>query len=138
MRSFNVVCHSRESGNPEPRHARPSLDARFRGHDTDVSESSPHFERLTRLELQEVVARTLVRLHDMLGAQRAVGQMGMGVQFAAPEPAGARKRDDAHAGASLVLGRPVQYAADDSKAAVKYAHGSMRMIVTTPSVSIHL
>jgi hypothetical protein len=23
---------------------RPSLDARFRGHDTDVSESSPHFE----------------------------------------------------------------------------------------------
>ena len=29
--------------------ARPSLDARFRGHDTDVSESSPHFERLTRL-----------------------------------------------------------------------------------------
>jgi len=34
------LCHSRESGNPEPRHARPSLDARFRGHDT---------ERLTRL-----------------------------------------------------------------------------------------
>jgi hypothetical protein len=49
-------------------------------------------------ELQEVVARTLVRLDDMLGAQRAVGQMGMGVQIAAPEPAGARKRDDAHAG----------------------------------------
>ena len=24
-----------------PRHARPSLDARIRGHDTDVSESSP-------------------------------------------------------------------------------------------------
>jgi hypothetical protein len=39
------LCHSRESGNPEPRHVRPSLDARFRGHETDVYES-PHFERL--------------------------------------------------------------------------------------------
>ena len=43
------MCHSRESGNPEPRHARPSLDARFRGHDTGASEPSAHFERLTRL-----------------------------------------------------------------------------------------
>src|SRR5271163_1692764 len=42
MRSV-TLCHSRVSGNPEPRHVRPSLDARFRGHDTDVSESSPHF-----------------------------------------------------------------------------------------------
>ena len=25
------VCHSRESGNPEPRRVRPSLDARFAG-----------------------------------------------------------------------------------------------------------
>ena len=33
---------------PEPRHARPSLDARFRGHDTDVSESSPAAEDSTR------------------------------------------------------------------------------------------
>ena len=44
-----VSCHSRVSGNPGPRHVRPSLDARFRGHDTDVSESSPHFQRLRRL-----------------------------------------------------------------------------------------
>src|ERR1700677_492990 len=29
--------------NPEPPRVRPSLDARFRGHDTDVSESSPPF-----------------------------------------------------------------------------------------------
>jgi hypothetical protein len=43
--------HSLESGNPGPRDARPSLDARFRRHDTDVSESSPHFERLTRLAM---------------------------------------------------------------------------------------
>ena len=42
--------HSRVSGNPEPRHVRPSLDARFRGRDTDVSELSPHFQRLTRLD----------------------------------------------------------------------------------------
>ena len=35
------------------RHARPSLDARCRGHDTDVSESSRHFERLTRLAVDE-------------------------------------------------------------------------------------
>jgi hypothetical protein len=43
---FFTLCHSRVSGNPEPRHvrSRPSLDARFRGHDTDVSESSPHFQ----------------------------------------------------------------------------------------------
>src|ERR1700677_225823 len=34
------LCHSRESGNPEPWYVQPSLDARFRGHDTDVSESS--------------------------------------------------------------------------------------------------
>jgi hypothetical protein len=34
------LCHSRESGNPEPRHVRPSLDARLREHDTDVSEST--------------------------------------------------------------------------------------------------
>jgi hypothetical protein len=33
------LCHSREGGNPEPRHMGP-LDARFRGHDNDVSESS--------------------------------------------------------------------------------------------------
>jgi hypothetical protein len=50
-RQHHRRTHSRESGNPGPRHARPSLDARFRGHDTDVSESSPHFERLTRLGL---------------------------------------------------------------------------------------
>ena len=32
MRSFNRLCHSRESGNREPPHARPSLGgARFRG-----------------------------------------------------------------------------------------------------------
>ena len=37
-RQHHRRTHSRESGNPEPRHARPSLDARFRGHDTDVSE----------------------------------------------------------------------------------------------------
>ncbi len=43
-----VSCHSRVSGNPGPRHVWPSLDARFRGHDTDVSESSPHFQRLRR------------------------------------------------------------------------------------------
>src|SRR5580704_10024654 len=48
-RQHHRRTHSRESGNPEPRHTRPSLDARFRGHDTDVSESSPHFERLTQL-----------------------------------------------------------------------------------------
>src|SRR5271163_3747283 len=48
-RQHHRRTHSRESGNPEPRHARPSLDARFRGHDTDVSESSHHFERITRL-----------------------------------------------------------------------------------------
>src|SRR6202453_198978 len=30
-----TLCHSRTSGNPEPRHVRPSLDARFRGHDTE-------------------------------------------------------------------------------------------------------
>jgi len=40
MRSFNFVSFPRKR-DPEPRHARPSLDARFRGHDTDVSESSP-------------------------------------------------------------------------------------------------
>ena len=34
-----------KAGIPEPRHARPSLDARFRGHDTDVSKSSPHLTR---------------------------------------------------------------------------------------------
>ena len=45
----SALCHSRESGNPVPPHARPSLDARFRGHDTELSESSPHIERLTRL-----------------------------------------------------------------------------------------
>ena len=27
-------CHSRECGNPRPRHVSPSLVARFRGHDT--------------------------------------------------------------------------------------------------------
>src|SRR5277367_2423799 len=48
MRSFNVVSFPRKRES-RARHARPSLDARFRGHDTDVSESSPHFERLTRL-----------------------------------------------------------------------------------------
>jgi hypothetical protein len=51
------LCHSRVSGNPGPRHVRPSLDARFRGHDTDVSESSPHFQRLTRLGLRGEPAR---------------------------------------------------------------------------------
>jgi hypothetical protein len=49
-----VSCHSRVSGNPGSRHVRPSLDARFRGHDTDVSESFPHFERLTRLALRQI------------------------------------------------------------------------------------
>ena len=29
-------CHSRESGKSGPHHVRPSLDARFRGHDTCV------------------------------------------------------------------------------------------------------
>ena len=37
----STLCHSRESGNPEPRHARPSLDARFRGHDTDACSPPP-------------------------------------------------------------------------------------------------
>jgi hypothetical protein len=64
------MCHSRESGNPEPRHARPSLDTRFRGHDTDVSESSSHFERLTRLvgaafDYITYNHRDLVRLTDI-------------------------------------------------------------------------
>jgi hypothetical protein len=39
---------------------------------------------------------------------------------------------------SWALGRSVQHAADDSTATVNHAHGSMRMIVTTPSASIHL
>src|SRR5271163_452823 len=38
MRSF-ILCHSRVSGNPEPRDVRPSLDARFRWHDNEVSKS---------------------------------------------------------------------------------------------------
>src|SRR5271169_1548713 len=36
---FCTTCHSRVSGNPEPRGVQPSLDARFRGHDNGVSES---------------------------------------------------------------------------------------------------
>jgi hypothetical protein len=36
----STLCHSRTSGNPGPRHVRPSLDARFRGHDIDVFPSS--------------------------------------------------------------------------------------------------
>src|SRR5277367_3187032 len=37
-------CHSRVSGNPEPRHVRPSLDARLRGHD------NPHLNDSGRVE----------------------------------------------------------------------------------------
>src|SRR5579863_10059741 len=32
----STLCHSRESWNPGRPHARPSLDARFRGNDTDI------------------------------------------------------------------------------------------------------
>jgi hypothetical protein len=38
-------CHFRESGNPGPQHVRPSLNARFCGHDTCGSTQTPHFER---------------------------------------------------------------------------------------------
>jgi len=44
-RQHHRRTHSRVGGNPGPRHVRPSLDARFRGHDTGVSESSPHFSK---------------------------------------------------------------------------------------------
>ena len=39
-RSFNVVSFPRKRESRAPARARPSLDARFRGHDTDVFESS--------------------------------------------------------------------------------------------------
>src|SRR5580658_9229732 len=36
-RQHHRRTHPRESGNPGPQHVRPSLDARFRGHDTCAS-----------------------------------------------------------------------------------------------------